>query len=262
MRTLSSFLQVVRHFELFTGADGTASEPFWEAQSVAQHHDAVSGTAKQAVTYDYAQRLAKTSTAASDFLQTAIAKVISRDGQASLNFSYCPLANVSYCPATAGGGSIAAVIYNPAGHTLGLNSSLGLQAVIRVPVSSQSYKAYDGAGRLLPQQQVVPVLSTAAQPAGALKYELVLGAEVPAIGLTTAFLVPGSDKRQRAMDMRVAGAAVSIDNAHYTINFDAATGLLSSVVTKADGVTHPFTQDFAWYPSYQVDKQQDRSEPC
>ena len=30
-----------------------------EAQAVAQHHDAVSGTAKQAVTFDYAERLAK-----------------------------------------------------------------------------------------------------------------------------------------------------------------------------------------------------------
>ena len=41
--------------ELFSGGDGTATEKLWEAQSVAQHHDAVSGTAKQAVTFDYAQ---------------------------------------------------------------------------------------------------------------------------------------------------------------------------------------------------------------
>ena len=39
IRETSAFLQVVRHFELFTGGAGEASEQLWEAQSVAQHHE-------------------------------------------------------------------------------------------------------------------------------------------------------------------------------------------------------------------------------
>ena len=254
VRSMSSFLQVVRHFEVFTGADGAASEPFWEAQSVAQHHDAVSGTAKQAVTYDYAQRLAKTSTAAFTFLSTAMAKVVSKDGQADVTFSYCPLANVSDCPATAAGGQVAVVIYNPAGHSLGLKTPLGVQAIVRVPVPNKGYQVFDAAGKLLEQQQTVPVLPTPAQTSGAAQFEAVFAVDVGAIGLTTAFLSSNSSEDGddgedgQPMLTTVTDAAVSLENAYYSLSFDSTSGLLTSVTTKADGVSHPFTQDFAWYP--------------
>ena len=42
-----------------SGANGSSFEALWEAMSVAQHHDAVSGTSKQHVANDYAKRIAK-----------------------------------------------------------------------------------------------------------------------------------------------------------------------------------------------------------
>lgn len=59
---VSGFLQGVRQLEalalLSSGSPATSSlGRFEEAQAVVQHHDAVAGTAKQHVTYDYAQRV-------------------------------------------------------------------------------------------------------------------------------------------------------------------------------------------------------------
>jgi hypothetical protein len=258
VRTSSNFLQIVRHFEVFTGADGTASEPFWESQSVAQHHDGVSGTAKQAVTFDYAQRIAKTAAAADAFLESSIASVVSTSGQADLSFAYCPLANVSYCNATAAGGNIAAVVYNPLARALGNQTDSQVQMPIRVPVSSQDYSVLDADGVAL-AYQVVPVMPTQAQPSDAAKYEAVFYMDLPGLGLNTAFLQSGSGEKAKEgapMDVKTdSKGAVTIENEAYKLYFDGTTGLISSIDYKVDGSNHPFTQDFAWYPSYQGDGQ-------
>jgi lysosomal alpha-mannosidase len=240
VRTSSSFLQVVRHFEVFSGGDGAASELFWDAQSVAQHHDAVSGTAKQAVTFDYAQRISKGFDSAATYLHSALAKTVSRNGQATLNFTHCPLANVSICPATQAGGNIVAVVYNPAAHALGLQSPLGVQAVVRVPVPSKSYQVYGVDGKLVPSQQTVPVLPTQAQPSGAAQYEAIFAADVAGLGLTTAFLTTsGAEEEGEPMSIVETDAATTIENQYYQLTFDSTTGLLNGVVNKADGAPTP-----------------------
>ena len=120
IRLTANFLQIARHFEVFSGADGTSTETLWEAQSVAQHHDAVSGTAKQAVTFDYAQvglicpsspltpvlalgltsavsrplcffqRIAKGAAIADAALEATLAKLVTTSGDAPA-FVTCPL---------------------------------------------------------------------------------------------------------------------------------------------------------------------------
>jgi hypothetical protein len=42
-----------------SGGNGSSTEALWKAVSLLQHHDAVSGTSKQHVAYDYAQRLSQ-----------------------------------------------------------------------------------------------------------------------------------------------------------------------------------------------------------
>lgn len=256
VRTSSAFLQVVRHFEVFSGGDGAGSEMLWEAQSVTQHHDGVSGTAKQAVTYDYAQRLSVGAAAADAFLEPAIARIVSTTGQASVNFTYCPLANVSVCAATDGAELLAAVIYNPLARALSATTSV--PATVRIPVYSDSWRAYDRNSTLVPRQQLVPVLDTPAQPDDAAPYELIIQTDVAGLGIQTVFLQPGSeDETVEQNEEGSTGAAedTSIENDYYLIRFDNATGLIASITTKGDGVVHPFVQDFAWYPSYQQDGQ-------
>eukprot|EP00208_Stichococcus_sp_RCC1054_P002016 CAMPEP_0206142692 /NCGR_PEP_ID=MMETSP1473-20131121/17914_1 /ASSEMBLY_ACC=CAM_ASM_001109 /TAXON_ID=1461547 /ORGANISM="Stichococcus sp, Strain RCC1054" /LENGTH=1182 /DNA_ID=CAMNT_0053537795 /DNA_START=217 /DNA_END=3765 /DNA_ORIENTATION=+ len=61
IRHASAYLQAARQLEAQAGrgaAKGANTDALWEAVSLAQHHDAVTGTAKQHVADDYNQRIA------------------------------------------------------------------------------------------------------------------------------------------------------------------------------------------------------------
>ena len=71
------------------------------ASAVAQHHDAVAGTSKQHVAFDYAQRLSEGyNQAAPEVFNVAIAKLAGLGADATL--VNCPDLNVSICAATGG----------------------------------------------------------------------------------------------------------------------------------------------------------------
>ena len=70
--------------------------------AVAQHHDAVSGTAKQVVTYDYAERLSDGVNKCMEVVNHAYQKMMSPPTstfQLPLQ-EFCPLVNISRCNAT------------------------------------------------------------------------------------------------------------------------------------------------------------------
>ena len=58
IRKASGYLQSSRQLDAFTAANASALQHFAEVMGVLQHHDAVSGTSKQHVAYDYAARIA------------------------------------------------------------------------------------------------------------------------------------------------------------------------------------------------------------
>ena len=104
---------MVRHWEVFSGSNGSVSQPLWEAQGVAQHHDAVAGTAKQAVTYDYAQRLSEGYASADAWLGATIGQLTSSAGTAAAVFASCPLSNQSICAVSQSNDQLVVVLYNP-----------------------------------------------------------------------------------------------------------------------------------------------------
>ena len=99
------------------------------AMGVSQHHDAVSGTERQHVAYDYAKRLAIGIDAALNNMQNKTLY--------GSEFTLCQL-NISECATTENQSVFAAFLYNPL--------SYETQSWIRVPVMYNDFQVYDVIG--------------------------------------------------------------------------------------------------------------------
>ncbi|CAI9569330.1 unnamed protein product [Staurois parvus] len=117
-RLSNNFLQVCNQLEALTGAAaihgpyGTSSSlELRRAMGVAQHHDAVTGTAKQHVNDDYTLRLFKGWKACQVVVSNALSSLMGTKE----NFVFCNLLNISVCLSTEMSKSFSVVIYNPLG---------------------------------------------------------------------------------------------------------------------------------------------------
>lgn len=111
-RVASSFLLAVRQLDAMSllgpatvhrpteDADGSALFALEDALGIAQHHDAVAGTAKQHVADDYSMKLSTGMNRAALRAVEMLQKVMLKDGtgQTLDNLSYCPLLNETICP--------------------------------------------------------------------------------------------------------------------------------------------------------------------
>jgi hypothetical protein len=95
VREASTALELCRIMEMALVKPGTVVEDIdnpvwllWEAVSSAQHHDAVSGTAQQAVTDDYMRRLQEAMDACESFIDRHIGVESSKDTKSSRDHTY------------------------------------------------------------------------------------------------------------------------------------------------------------------------------
>eukprot|EP01116_Phalansterium_solitarium_P022225 TRINITY_DN7261_c0_g3_i1.p1 TRINITY_DN7261_c0_g3~~TRINITY_DN7261_c0_g3_i1.p1 ORF type:complete len:972 (-),score=316.52 TRINITY_DN7261_c0_g3_i1:78-2993(-) len=209
-----------------------------EAMAVAQHHDAVSGTAKQHVTDDYAERLSIGSDAAVSVIENVAAAVVSADsGKAPPSFQYCRLLNESVCAATDGlaqGTVIPLVFVNPL--------AWDRLEYARVPIPIQHVEVVNSTGDLVASQiQPNPDFSTG--------YVIIFPVATPALGINTYFLRPAQTKQRIARPVRrkAGGSNVTIENEFVRATFDGSSNLLTAVVNKQTGQQLDFVQNFFWY---------------
>jgi len=282
VRVQSQFLQVARHIEALTGGDGNGTESLWEALGVAQHHDGVSGTAKQAVTFDYAKRLAVGGADSDMLIEAGLGKLLTKDGGDLPAFSYCPLANTSVCDPIAANPNNVVVLYN--------SLARARTELVRIPTSSATATVYDGNDDVVASQVVKLSTTNPARVSNSLNYELRFYATVPGIGASTFFIVTSSEQQKKiatpispvkstittpeehesdnsiysntirtlksiTSKSSVAAPTVSISNQYWKLDFDA-NGLLSQVTDVMSGAVTPFAQNFYWYHSFQQDGQQ------
>ena len=109
VRSSSILLQTARQLEVFSGGNGSSTARLWEALSLAQHHDGITGTELDWVSDDYAMRIAAGAAEAYTALDGALS------GMAGGQFFSCPMLNISVCEGlrTASKSAYTALLYNP-----------------------------------------------------------------------------------------------------------------------------------------------------
>ncbi|KAI7795198.1 lysosomal alpha-mannosidase [Triplophysa rosa] len=241
-RQSNSRLQTCNQLEVL-GGPKSRSGPFGEGDSdtmkramgVAQHHDAVSGTEKQHVAYDYAKRLAR---------GWAHCEVLIRNSLAVLSGSEAPRVmcenlNISVCPLTESSHKFSMNVYNPLARAVSWP--------VRLPVNGSQYSVTNANGKAV-DSQVVP-LSKSTQEVrrnrGYATGELVFQVEAPPLGYTTYVISLLRDEPPE--DTTEHGAPPSIQNKFLKVTFDDNTGLLKSLTNLEIQQTIQLSQNFYWY---------------
>ncbi|CAN1342026.1 Probable alpha-mannosidase At5g66150 [Linum perenne] len=277
VRQLSGYYLAARQLEFFVGRNRTApnTSKLGDALGIAQHHDAVTGTAKQHTTDDWAKRLSIGATEAETTVSAALSCLVSKKtrgqcGSLDNTFSQCQLLNISYCAPTTEAGSgkpLIVVVYNP----LGWNRT----DIVRIPVNDSSLVVFDSSGKAIGSQYITMdnVTSnlrkfylkayTGISSDQVPKSWLVFQVSVPPLGWSTYFLstAPEIAKRINSYSLKDAGVhdIVEIGPGNLKMLFSSTSGQLTRMYNNLTGVDVPIQQSYIWYASSideQVRKQQ------
>jgi hypothetical protein len=249
IRDVSAYYNVARQIQALFGRKSEAVSWLADAMGLAQHHDAVAGTAKQHVAFDYAQRLAK---GVNDDLVATTGSLAALAGvSGSGNLSYCRLLNVTICDVTAALTNtslpMTVVVWNGMGQVR--NSE-----TVFVPVPSQSFKAS------------VP-FSIFASPSfwsdnynyrgDVQPFVLAATVDVPPVGYMSFVISPTSSISDESVDKRgknaIQGSPVALSNRYLSVAFGAADGWISSISNKVSGTTVNVSHGWCYYESNEGD---------
>uniref|UniRef100_A0A0D9XHR0 Alpha-mannosidase n=1 Tax=Leersia perrieri TaxID=77586 RepID=A0A0D9XHR0_9ORYZ len=266
VRMLSGYYLAARQLEFLVGRSslGLFTSSLEDPLGIAQHHDAVSGTAKQHTTDDYSKRLAIGASQVEKGVNTALTCLTSSKGtcmSSATKFSQCQLLNISYCPSTEEGisaKSLVIVVYNP----LAWERS----DFVRVPVNDAHLvvKTSDGTSLV---SQLVEVDNVTANlrklyvkaylgitPDKPPKYWLVFEASVPPMGWNTYFISKstgtGSDGTGYVSTMvSPSKDTIEVGAGPLKMSFSSSSGQLKRMFNSISGVDLPIQQSYLWYGS-------------
>ncbi|KAL1316028.1 alpha-mannosidase-like [Arachis hypogaea] len=270
VRMLSGYYLTARQLEFLAGKKTTVSQIYdlGDALAIAQHHDAISGTAKQHTTNDYMKRLAIGASKAEAVISSSLANLASKNpgvhhSTPASVFSQCQLLNISYCPPTSDnnlqGKSLVLVVYNP----LGWNRS----DIIRIPVNDANLVVEDSFGNKVETQYVevdnvtrnLRELYVKAylgfSPKQAPKYWLLFQVSVPPLGWTTYFIsrALGKGKGRNGFvsshSIIQKNKTIELGPGNLKMSFSSKSGKLERMYNSRTGVDIPIQQSYLWYGS-------------
>ncbi len=271
VRETSALHQAARQLQVLAGGAPQGlgpSNPLYKLEraiGVAQHHDSVSGTAKQVVDFDYTLILEGGRQAAYAGVAAFLANLT---GYASAPFSVCPLANVSICPPLEAGSPAVVVAHNALAQD---DPAAPVRVAVGMPTGVASWAVFDAAGAPVTAQLVplsdrdVALRALYNGSASVAVSWLYFQGRLPAAGFSSFFLVPASSAadapRTHASEVRAlassassasasAGAAgddVSFGNGRLVLTVNQTTGFLSRYQDTLLGVDIPLAQSWMWY---------------
>ncbi|CAF1441892.1 unnamed protein product, partial [Rotaria sordida] len=218
-----------------------------EAMGVAQHHDAVSGTEKQEVAFDYAQRLSDGIAVAESVINQAYSKLLPKDSQsppASTQF-LCHLSNISQCLQIDGQERFTLTLWNPTIHPIVQHA--------RVPVRTD-YTVRDPAGQII-LSELVPISDATQNIPGrtsVTQKQIVFKASLPALGFNTYYFEKKPEEKQNnQFKVKIThNEECVIQNQNLRVEIDAQ-GNIGHIVNLKKSFDVAFTsQGFYWYQGF------------
>ncbi|XP_052778477.1 lysosomal alpha-mannosidase-like [Mya arenaria] len=190
-----------------------------EAMGVAQHHDAVSGTEKQQVAYDYAMRLANGRSECQKVMNDAMGQLVPKGSEGFMGVFFCDLLNISACSITEQNKQFVMIVYNPLSHSI--------DHWVRLPVIGSAYSVSGPSGEAI-ETQMIPVFKRTQnipeRKGYMAKNELVFRVEIPALGYST-YMIKMSEGthmlRKTTNVRRFSGEPFAIKNKHMSLKFDS-----------------------------------------
>ncbi|WVZ58027.1 hypothetical protein U9M48_008341 [Paspalum notatum var. saurae] len=279
VRVQSGYYLAARQIEFLLGRSslGLFTTSLEDPMGIAQHHDAVSGTAKQHTTDDYSKRLALGASKVEKGVNIALTCLISsnRTCMSSVvkfsrekgdQFLLCPLLNISYCPSTeetiSSAKNLAIVAYNP----LGWDRS----DFIRVPVNDENLVVKSSDGTII-DSQLVEVDSVSRKLAKFYvkaylgiktdkppRYWLIFQASVPPMGWNSYYISRSTGTGHNstvyvATMVSPSNDMVEVGPGPLKMSFSLASGQLKRIFNSVSGVDLPVEQRFFWYRSNEGD---------
>jgi len=237
IRQANSLLQACKQVHSKNGNIGNEGlEIAKRSVAVNQHHDAVTGTAKQHVTDDYALRLHNG--------MTACRKVMSEGLQNDLGLncgfdSFCPMLNISQCAFTEKRMAFSILIYNP--------MAKNISSFIRIPVKNKHvYRVLNSENNKI-ETQLVPIPEEVLRIPGresVAKYEVVFYAEdIPGLGSKT-FKFEHVSSKNTDIEMESVKRTFYLENSHLKIEVNK-NGILQKIKTETSDIH--LKQEFAYY---------------
>ena len=258
-------------------------EELEEALGVAQHHDAVSGTAKQHVAFDYARRIAKGRAAAMPLFAQSVDSLLQAAGGAPIRDAAVPQSSGAQAPGWDAcdrlNETVCRVTQSDTTVTLVAWSGLAQrrEELFQLPVHSTTVSVTLANGSALPSQ-VSPVAETVTnyrrhtseathvlsfvaplEPLAANAFTITQGAAAVSSRHGARHGAIGSSAPTSAHLATIAAAAPAtgdmvLENEFLALNFSRATGRLASLYNKATKTAIALTQSFCYYVGNTGDK--------
>ena len=242
VRSSSQYWTVSRQVQALAGIYTGEIPSMADAMGILQHHDAVAGTAKQHVAFDYAKRLAEGYQA--DFTErlTKAFEIISGS-----TVAHCPRANESICDATnalLAMSNVTVLIWNPDGHS-------GKSLFVEIPIPTNAVEAVGSAVMSFTVFEASQPVNNYGPDANGHPFTISVEMALPAAGYNVITLVrtksvSGNNRelsKLASVEERDDGGIV-VSTSAIQLTFSGTSGMLSTITCLATGLTISVVQDW------------------
>nr|AYV89059.1 saliva protein-5 [Tetranychus truncatus] len=234
-----------------------AVDNFHRAMGILQHHDAVTGTEKQLVAFDYAYILNDAIEKSMNLMNRALQFISSKDKSSQSNndpqYTLCLGLNISQCEIVESNDKVLVTVYNPYAHEYDVK--------VRIPWQESNYKVTGPNGESV-NATIIPIpgfMQDFPERKSSATHELLFKATLPALGFASYFVEKLSSNKptpqlETILPLSTPEAPITAQGKGFSASFDPLTGSIQSVSLANDKVIK-LRQKYQWYAGYDTPKE-------